>query len=105
MKNGVIAFTGPFGDTNFGDWAMIVNNIRSMSSQNIVLFSCGPVFNREIVDTYLANYDSEIVKALLDDFNKNLIFRHTPVEALGRVKNLDVVKNYLRGVDKLIENE
>lgn len=104
MKNGVIAFTGPFGDTNFGDWAMIVNNIRSMSYQNIVLFSYGPVFNREIVDTYLDNYDIEIVEVLLDDFDEKSHFPHTPVEVLGRVKNLDVIKDYLRGVDKLVVN-
>lgn len=92
MKNGVIAFTSPFGDTNFGDWAMIVNNILSMSYQNIVLFSYGPVFNREIVEV------------LLDDFDEKSHFPHTPVEILDRVKNLDVIKKHLRGTDKLVVN-
>ena len=97
MKNGVIAFTGPFGDTNFADWAMIVNNIRSLSYQNIVLFSYGPVFNREIIDAYLANYDIEIVEVILDDFDEKSHFPHTPVEILGRVKNLDVIKKICVG--------
>lgn len=104
MKNGVIAFTSPFGDTNFGDWAMIVNNIRSMSYQNIVLFSYGPIFNQEIVDTYLSKYDIEIVEVILDDFDEKSHFPHTPVEILGRVKNLDVIKAHLCGVDKLVVN-
>lgn len=106
MKNAVIAFTGPFGETNFGDWAMIVNNIRRMSYQNIVLFSYVPVFNREIVDTYLANYDIEIVEVHLDDFDEKSHFPHTPIEILGRMKNLDVdvIKAHLRGVDKLVVN-
>lgn len=104
MKNAVIAFTGPFGETNFGDWTMIVNNIRRMSYQNIVLFSYVPVFNREIVDTYLANYDIEIVEVHLDDFDEKSHFPYTPVEILGRMKNLDVIKAHLRGVDKLVVN-
>lgn len=104
MQHDVIGFTGPFGDTNFGDWAMIVNNIRSQSYQNIVLFSYGPVFNQEIVDTYLADYHIEIVEVLLDDFDEKAHFPHTPVEILGRVKNLAVIKHYLRRVDKLVVN-
>lgn len=104
MKQAAIAFTGPFGDTNFGDWAMIVNNIRSLSYQHIILFSYGPVFNKEIVETYLADYEIEIVEVLLDDFDEKSHFPHTPVEILGRVKNLDVIKAYLRGVDKLVVN-
>lgn len=104
MKQPAIAFTGPFGDTNFGDWAMIVNNIRSLSYQHIILFSYGPVFNKEIVETYLADYEIEIVEVLLDDFDEKSHFPHTPVEILGRVKNLDVIKAYLRGVDKLVVN-
>lgn len=104
MKQPAIAFTGPFGDTNFGDWAMIVNNIRSLSYQHIILFSYGPVFNKEIVETYLADYEIEIVEVLLDDFDEKSHFPHTPVEILGWVKNLDVIKAYLRGVDKFVVN-
>lgn len=95
MENGVIAFTGPFEDKNFGDWTMIVDNIRSISYQNIVLFSYGPVFNREIIDTYLANYDIEIVEVILDDFDEKSHFPHGPVEILGRVMNLGVIKGQL----------
>lgn len=104
VKQNKIAFTGPFGDTNFGDWAMIVNNIRSMAYHEIVLFSYGPVFNQEIVETYLADYNIEIVEVLLDDFDEKSHFPHTPVEILGRVKNLDAIKDSLRSVDKLIVN-
>ncbi|QGS37371.1 hypothetical protein FOB80_07730 [Aerococcus viridans] len=104
MKNDASTFTGSFGDTNFCDWAMIVNNICGIYYQNIMLFSYGPVFNQEILDSYLANYDIEIVEVLLDDFDEKSYFPHTPVEILGRVKNLDVVKEQLRGIDKLVVN-
>lgn len=49
MKNGVIIFTGSFGDTNFRYWMLIVNNILSMAYHNIMLFPYAPIFNREIL--------------------------------------------------------
>ncbi|MGH2102604.1 hypothetical protein ACRCJN_07630 [Aerococcus urinaeequi] len=104
MKNGVITFTVPFGIKNFGDWTMIVNIIRSMTYPNIVLFSYGSVFNQEIVYRYLGNYNIKLVEVILDDFVEKSHFLHTPVEILDRVKNLDVVKEYFPGVDKLVLN-
>lgn len=53
---------------------MIDNNIRSMTYYNIVSFSYGPVFNQEIVDTYLINYYIKIGEMLLDDFDEKTHF-------------------------------
>lgn len=69
---------------------MIVNNVRSMNYRNIVLFSYGTVFNQEIVETYLADYQIEIIEVLLDDVDEKACFTHLPVEILGRFKNLKV---------------
>ena len=104
MKQPAIAFTGPFGDTNFGDWAMILNNIHALSYQHIVLFSYGPVFNQQLVREYLPDYDIEIVEVLLDEIDERAYFPHTPVEILNKVRNLEEVKYYLTQVDKLVVN-
>lgn len=104
MEQPAIAFTGPFGDTNFGDWAMILNNIRALSYQHIVLFSYGPVFNQQLVSEYLPDYDIEIVEVLLDEFDDQAHFPHTPVEILSNVRNLEEIRYYLTQVDKLVVN-
>lgn len=69
---------------------MIVNNVRSMNYRNIVLFSYGTVFNQEIVETYLVDYQIEIIEALLDDVDEKACFTRLPVEILGSIKNLKV---------------
>lgn len=58
---------------------MIDNNIRSMTYYNIVSFSYRPVFNQEIVNTYLINYYIKIGEVLLDDFDEKT---HFPIRTL-----------------------
>ncbi len=49
MKQDKIAFIAPSGDSNIGDWAMIVNNIWTMTYHDIFLFSYGPVLNKKLL--------------------------------------------------------
>ena len=50
-----IGFTGPFGDANFGDYAMLVNNIYDIGIKNLKIFT----YNEELLE--LLNKDYKVV--------------------------------------------
>lgn len=100
-----IAFTGPFADVNFGDYAMIVNNIYDLGAKEVVLFSYDSVFLDKIKKDYLENYSIEIKDVILEpNFNKKEGYSYTPLELLSIVKNKEEIEESLRGVDVLVVN-
>lgn len=52
----VIGIVGAFGDTNFGDYAMLVNNIYSIRAEEYIVFTYNEEFLNEIIEIYLKNY-------------------------------------------------
>jgi hypothetical protein len=57
-----IGFCGPFCDTNFGDYAMLVNNIIEIGIHDIVIFIHKDSIEKikMILGKYLASYSIEI---------------------------------------------
>ncbi|PNL91966.1 hypothetical protein A6J77_006885 [Aerococcus viridans] len=79
--------------------------VKNESTEDIIKYGFRTTFVR-LPDgpANLADYDIEVVEVLLDDFDEKSHFPYITVEILGSVKNLDVIKVHLRGVDKLFVN-
>ena len=102
-----IALTGPFADVNFGDYAMLVNNIYDLNVKAITLFSYDDCFLNKIKNDYLSNYDVEIeevkLRENLDDVRTG-DHPSTPIELLNKVQNYQELVNIIEEVDVLIVN-
>lgn len=102
-----IAFTGPFSDSNFGDYAMLVNNIYDLNIKDIVLFTYDREFINTIKSNYLRDYDVRVVGVELEDSITELLDNHypaTPFELLSFVINIDELVEEMKTVDRLIVN-
>ena len=109
-----VGFTGPFGDANFGDYAMLVNNIYDMDEKNIIVFSYNKELMQLLNNGYLKTYNIE--ECIVDiDYNyiptlgNNYSVEYDdtveiPVEIISRCINLEEVKRKISEIDILIVN-
>lgn len=102
-----IAFTGPFADVNFGDYAMLVNNIYDLDAKDVTLFSYDDVFLSRIQNDYLNKFNVEIVEVKLHKKSGNETVSCasiTPIELLHKVENYQEIVARLEDIDVLIVN-
>lgn len=104
MSTQKIAFTGPFGDTNFGDYGMLVNNIYDIGCENIVLFTHDKNFSKVIQEAYLEDYSLEVVDIIMSDYERAEGYAYTPIEIIELIENKEEIIDNLRDVDVLIVN-
>lgn len=103
-----IGFTGPFADVNFGDYAMVVNNIYDLDIQDVVLFSYNSPFLNNIKEDYLSDYNVDIVDVKfsnncnISSESKEKIF--TPIDILHNLENYDEIVSKIRDIDVLVVN-
>ena len=50
-----IGFIGPFGDSNFGDYAMLINDVMDINEKKITIFTYDNDNTKNICDFYLKN--------------------------------------------------
>lgn len=103
-----IGFTGPFADVNFGDYAMVVNNIYDLGINDIVLFSYDSPFLNTIKEDYLSEFDINIVDVKFKDkFNiaeESKMKILTPIDILHNLLNYDEIASAMSDLDVLIVN-
>lgn len=102
-----IGFTGPYSDVNFGDYAMLVNNLYALDDRDCVVFAYDRDFLMNVRDTYLQNFDISFVEVQgLDDFvARHVDLRYlTPPEILRAVTNLDEIRAAVSKLDVLYVN-
>jgi len=104
MKDGKIAFSGPFGDINFGDYGMVVNNIFDFDVKNIVLFTYNIEFSNFIKGEYLNDYNIETLEVITDNIKGDGEYAYTPIELLNLTKNVEKIKESLENVEVLVIN-
>lgn len=102
-----IAVTGPFADVNFGDYAMLVNNMYDLNAKNFLLFSYNQKFLNDIEMDYFQGFEVETAEVFLkegleDAFSKNQNL--TPFDLLGYVLNINEITRYLSSIDVLLVN-
>lgn len=103
----MIGFTGPYSDVNFGDYAMLVNNVRTLSPDALTLFVYDEAFMERIRDDYFADVPTRLVRVELADgppVGGAPHERLTPIELLAEVRNLDEVRAAIAEVDVLYVN-
>lgn len=97
------AFTGPFADINFGDYAMLIINIYDLNIKECTIFSYDTHFSESIKKDYLDSVEIKIFEVDLFDksIDKNNI---TPFEVLNLVKNKKNIYEEIDKIDTLIVN-
>ena len=107
-----VGYCGPFCDTNFGDYAMLINDIYDIDEKEVTVFSV--FFER--IDFILSRYLKEykVKKCQIDveyEFKAAETKKYhvqyqcgieTPIEILQHILNLKQVEEYVSGIDKLI---
>lgn len=110
-KNLTVGFAGPFGDTNFGDYAMLVNDIYYIGANKNIVFS----YNGKLTDLLGQSYLKEkkavnFVVDMLYDFEIKYSNTYTitfddkaltPLEILELVKNVDDLRKQMEEIDVL----
>lgn len=107
QQAGRIGFTGPFSDVNYGDYAMVVNNIYDIDRSEVTLFSSDDEFLIKIRDHYLAELDVRIVGINLDEdglrtADENYPF--TAIEMRALATNLEELRNQVAQLSLLVVN-
>lgn len=110
MGEGLTAgITGPFSDVNFGDYAMLVNNVLDLQIEDIVLFSYNRMFLDVIREDYLRGFNIDIVDVHLNEGLKGFLVpgkgdNIVPFEMMALTDNYEELKSKIMDIDILIVN-
>ena len=108
----MLGFTGPFGDTNYGDYAMFVNDVVSLNIKEITVFCYNVDLLERLEKSCLKNFNITKCKVEVDYLYKPEYTEkyhteyddknYTPLEIVKLISNIDEVRNAMQKVDKLI---
>lgn len=104
MNHSKIAFTGPFGDVNFGDYGMVINNIYDFNIKNVVMFTYNLDFSNFIKEEYLREFQIETVAVEIDNIKGGGEYAYTPLELISLTNNIKDIRKSLEGVKLLVVN-
>lgn len=102
-----VAFTGPYADVNFGDYAMLVNNVADLGVDDLTVFSYDDGFLRRLMADYCPDLEPRIVGVELDDLPEGRGLTERPItgmEVLALLRNEDQVRAALERVDVVVVN-
>lgn len=109
-----IGYVGPFGDSNFGDYAMLVNNIYDIDNKDIVIFTYNKSLVESVSDYYLKDYNTEIVEVISREIplittGKSFKIEYDnyvniPMEVIDKILNYDEIVTKIRKIDILVVN-
>lgn len=115
-----IGFTGPFCDNNFGDYAMLVNDIMDICENlnekidDIVLFCYDGTFLKKMKEHYLQNYPVSLFEVRTHDSNKEVLAKSdkfvisykkehaTPMEIVSQIENIEELEEQVAKIDIMI---
>lgn len=99
-----IGFTGPYCTANFGDWAMLVNNIFDFGVDNeYVIFTYSSHFPHDVIEHYFK--ENRIVLLEVKTKEENYPWKQaTPLDCILSIKNKEEITNVVRRLDMLIVN-
>lgn len=107
-----IGYIGPFGDSNFGDYAMLINNVLDINTgEKNLIFTYDSINTEEICNYYLKDYDIEYLQIDIEkpeiqyskeytvEFND---YPFIPLEMYKKIINRDEIFKKIKEIDKLI---
>jgi polysaccharide pyruvyl transferase WcaK-like protein len=99
-----IGFTGPFSDANFGDYAMLVNNITATNLGQVVLYTYDEIFVTSCAGRYLTACSFEVIKVgLSQSFETLSLFKEfLPDQILSHTQNLPTLRSSIQDLDALV---
>ena len=108
----MLGFIGPFGDSNYGDYAMFVNDVYSLKENHITVFSYNIDLINILKDKYLKDinieccqinieysYEEKFTESYHVEFDTR---PYTPFEVISKVKNIDCLRKKISQIDCLI---
>ena len=106
-----LGYIGPFGDSNFGDYAMLINDILDIDKKNISIFTYDLENTKSICNEYLKDFDIEYVFIDIEkpeiNYGKDYVIEYNtypfiPLEIYNKIKNANQVFKKIREIDKLV---
>lgn len=96
-----VAFTGPYCTANFGDWAILINNIYDINADDIVVFTYSKEFPHRSLSYYLdeSTYKTQEVVLKKYFFNDNQVV--SPLDILSLLENRVEMEKVISSVDVL----
>lgn len=103
----MIGFTGPYSDVNFGDYAMLVNNVYTLDPSEVTIFVYDRSFMETVSDRYFADRRVTLAEvkfrpgAFSGSRDTGVM---TPIEILREIENIEEVQATIESVDTLYVN-
>lgn len=95
-----IGFVGPYCTANFGDWAMLINNMKDLGDNEYTIFTYNAHFPHRSVYRY---YDNKIKLIEVKLFDKTYdISLANPQECLLSIQNYEEIENTVKNQDIII---
>ncbi len=95
-----VGFVGAFCTANFGDWAMLVNNIKDIEPDEITVFCYNKKFPRDYVISACKNIQISFVDVeLCEKEYKSKDF--SPLSCVKSLSNYDILKKAVSDLDAL----
>ena len=99
-----IGLTGPFCTANFGDWAMLVNNIYDFGLENeFIVFTYSDSFPHSVLNHYFKDCIIRIIEVKTIDDSKAL-GTLTPIDLLTAIMNKEELFQIIDRLDVLVVN-
>ncbi len=110
-----IGIVGPFGDINFGDYAMLVNNVIDLGKDNHYwVFTYNIDLLAYLKQIYLSDYEiDECLVKCAYEYKSTItekyhieydLYAYTPIEVLNYIENIDEITECLNQVEVLLVN-
>lgn len=104
-----VGFTGPFADSNFGDYGMLVNNIYALGAlSRVIIYSYDDLTVGRVWEEYLSELDTARYCVEFDPSRVSALFgesRHpTPLEILEAVTNSAELEESISTLDVMVVN-
>lgn len=112
-----VGFVGPFGDSNLGDYGMLINNIFDINIKDICIFTYNIPLISKLAQEYLKGYNIDLCEVnLISEKNSSETqkckectieyncYPDTPYEILKTVQNYQDILDKIKGIDVLVVN-
>lgn len=93
-----IGFTGAYCTANFGDYAILLNNIADINADEYVVFTYSSSFPHKAIKHYFPNKKIELREVKIKEYipETDII---TPIDCLEAVSNIDEIRKIISQLD------